>query len=238
MVTSSAMPRQEELAANLRAVEERLAAACAAAGRDRHEVTLVAVTKAFPVTDIRLLASLGVSDIAENRDQEAAPKARQCADLDLTWHFVGQLQTNKCRSVAGYAHVVHSIDRSRLVGVLGQETRRAGRTLSCLVQVNLDGEETQRAGVEPRAALRLADEVASEEGLFLAGVMAVAPQHDDPEAVFARFAEVAASIRSVYPQATAISAGMTGDLECAVAHGATHVRIGTALLGARQEVVR
>ena len=119
--------RREELALRLAEVRGRIAKACEAAGRDAGELTLIAVTKTRPASDVRLLSELGVRDIGENRDAEAAPKAAQCADLDLTWHFVGQLQTNKCPSVARYASVVHSVDRLRLVRALGEAARRAGR---------------------------------------------------------------------------------------------------------------
>src|SRR3954466_5656597 len=132
--------RRDELAANLAKVEERITAACAAAGRKREEVTLIVVTKTYPASDVRLLAELGVREVAENRDQEAAPKAAECTDLPLTWHFVGQLQTNKVRSVASYAGIVQSVDRARLVTALSREAVRAGRELGCLIQVALDAE--------------------------------------------------------------------------------------------------
>src|SRR5205085_11753026 len=129
--------RQAELAAGLAAVEQRIVAACGSAGRSRDEVTLVVVTKTFPASDVRLLAGLGVRDVGESRDQEAAPKAEACADLDLVWHFVGRLQSNKARSVAAYADVVHSVDRPSLVGALASGAARAARTLGVLVQVSL-----------------------------------------------------------------------------------------------------
>ncbi|MFL6137639.1 MAG: YggS family pyridoxal phosphate-dependent enzyme [Frankiaceae bacterium] len=234
------MSRREELAANLAALRARLAGACAAAGRDPAGVTLVAVSKTRPATDVRLLAGLGVRDVGENRDQEAAPKAAELADLELSWHFIGQLQTNKCRSVAGYAAVVHSLDRPRLVAALGREAVRADREITALVQVSLDerADPVGRGGVAPGEAGRLADLVASTAGLRLGGVMAVAPADADPDPAFALLAEVAAAVRAVHPGATAVSAGMSGDLESAIRHGATHVRVGTALLGRRAPAVR
>lgn len=196
-------------------------------------MTLVAVTKTFPASDVRLLAELGVRDIGENRDQEAREKAAACAGLDLTWHFVGQLQTNKARSVARYASVVHSVDRLRLVQALERAVAsvRSG-PLRCLVQVRLD-DEPGRGGADPAAVPDLADAIAAAPGLLLQGVMAVAPLGVDPEPAFARLAEVAELVRSRHPDATWISAGMSDDLEAAVRHGATHVRIGRGLLGAR-----
>ncbi|MCC9312103.1 YggS family pyridoxal phosphate-dependent enzyme [Kitasatospora sp. RB6PN24] len=231
--------RLEQLRAGLAAVERRIDAACAAAGRPRSEVTLVVVTKTYPASDTRLLASLGVRHVAENRDQDAAPKAADCADLPLTWHFVGQLQTNKVRSVVRYAHHVHSVDRSRLVSALSEAVLKAERPeLGCLVQVAFDGGTAQgRAGVPPEQVRELADLIADAPGLRLDGVMTVAPLTgpfaDDPSAAFTRLAEISTAVREGHPAATMVSAGMSGDLEQAIAAGATHVRVGTAVLGAR-----
>jgi pyridoxal phosphate enzyme (YggS family) len=227
--------RRAELATNLAALRVRVAAACRTAGRSPQEVTVVAVTKTFPSSDIRHLAGLGVRDIGENRDQDAAGKAAECADLPLTWHFVGQLQTNKASSVASYADVVHSVDRGRLVRALDKGAAAAGRTLRCLVQVDLQGGggSADRGGTPPREVRALADEVAKAPHLELGGVMAVSPLGADPDAPFALLAEIAADLRAAYPDATAVSAGMTGDLEAAIAHGATHLRVGSAILGSR-----
>ncbi|GAA2407743.1 YggS family pyridoxal phosphate-dependent enzyme [Actinomadura vinacea] len=237
----AAAERRAELAANLADVRKRIAAASAAAGRGTGEITLVAVTKTFPASDVRLLAGLGLTDVAENRDQEAAPKAAATADLPLTWHFVGQLQSNKARSVAGYADVVQSVDRPRLVTALSAAAVGLGRELRCLVQVSLDEPVPggrARGGVAPDRAAELAGAVAAAEGLVLDGVMAVAPLDADPGPAFERLAGVAAEIRSAHPGAAVISAGMSGDLEPAIACGATHLRIGTALLGGRRAIVR
>lgn len=136
--------RKEQLAANLARVEERIASACVAAGRKREEVTLIVVTKTYPASDVRILHGLGVRQVAENRDQDAAPKAAECADLSLSWHFVGQLQTNKVRSVAGYADVVQSVDRTKLVTALSAAAGRRERELGCLLQVALDAESGER----------------------------------------------------------------------------------------------
>jgi PLP dependent protein len=229
--------RTDEIAAHLRAVNERLTAACRAAGRGRDDVTLIAVTKTFPADDVRRLLALGIRDIGENRDQEAAAKAAELADVDVHWHFVGQLQANKCRSVARYADAVHSVDRDRLVSALSRAAVEAERKIAAFVQVSLDGDPT-RGGATPAEVPHLADRVAAAPGLELAGVMAVAPVDGDAAAAFARLADVAAGVRAVHPHAVAISAGMSGDLESAVAIGATYVRIGTALLGGRPPLVR
>ncbi|GGV62023.1 MULTISPECIES: YggS family pyridoxal phosphate-dependent enzyme [Streptomyces] len=232
--------RKDEIAGNLARVEERIAAACAAAGRSRDEVTLIVVTKTYPAADVRVLAELGVRHVAENRDQEAAPKAAECSDLPLTWHFVGQLQTNKVRSVVGYADVVQSVDRPRLVVALSKEAVRAGREVGCLIQVALDAGESgrgERGGVAPEGIGELADLVARSEGLRLDGLMTVAPLTGQyagrQRAAFDRLMDLSTDLRRDHPAATMVSAGMSADLEHAVAAGATHVRVGTAVLGVR-----
>jgi PLP dependent protein len=231
--------RRSEISARLRQVRERIGAACLAVGRGADEVTLIAVTKTYPVSDIRLLAELGVTDIGENRDQEAAPKAAECAALGvpITWHFVGQLQTNKCRSVASYADVIHSVDRLRLVGELGKRATANGRVITCLIQVSIDGDPA-RGGAFGEQIWLVADALAGEEGLVLGGVMAVAPQEMAADAAFGKLRQVAEELRSRHPAAVMISAGMSGDLEEAIEAGATHVRVGTALLGGRRAFVR
>lgn len=233
--------RSTELAANLARVEERIASACAAAGRSRDEVTLVVVTKTYPASDVRILHGLGVRQVAENRDQDAAPKAADCSDLSLTWHFVGQLQTNKVRSVTRYADVVQSIDRVKLVSALS--TAVAGqreRELGCLIQVALDaeeGERGERGGVAPDGVGELAAAVAAAPGLRLDGLMTVAPLKGPyagrRRAAFDRLMEISSRLRADHPAANMVSAGMSSDLEDAVAAGATHVRVGTAVLGVR-----
>ncbi|TXS50939.1 YggS family pyridoxal phosphate-dependent enzyme [Streptomyces sp. t39] len=232
--------RTTELAANLARVEDRIAAACEAAGRDRGEVTLIVVTKTYPASDVRILHGLGVRHMAENRDQDAAPKAADCADLDVHWHFVGQLQTNKVRSVASYADVVQSVDRPKLVSALSAAAVRAGREIDCLVQVALDaesGQQGERGGVAPDRIEELAGAVAAAPGLRLGGLMTVAPLAGPyagrQQAAFERLMEFSSGLRAAHPAANMVSAGMSADLEQAVAAGATHVRVGTAVLGVR-----
>jgi len=237
-----ASPRAVELRARLAQVRERIAAACAAAGRPATEVTLVAITKTHPAEDVRLLAGLGVTHVGENRDQEARPKALACSDLPLTWHFVGQLQRNKAISVAQYAQIVESVDRTALVGALDRAADRSGGRLGVCVQVDLDEEPGPadaphlRGGARPDAAVELADAVAATAHLDLLGVMAVAPLGADPAAAFARLAATHEAVLAHHPQARMRSAGMSADLEAAVAAGATHVRLGSALLGPRSDL--
>jgi pyridoxal phosphate enzyme (YggS family) len=233
-VTATAA-RRAEVAHNLDVVHERIAAACREAGRDPSEVSLTVVTKYFPASDVRLLAELGVRDLGENKHQEAEAKATECADLGLRWHFVGNLQSNKAVAVAHYADVVESVDRLKLVKPLARGAAHAGRAVDCLVQVSLDPADAaaRRGGARPADVVPLAEEIAATEGLRLRGVMAVAPLGEDPRSAFARLVEVAGAVRASEPSATWISAGMSGDLEAAIAVGATHVRVGSGLLGPR-----
>ena len=230
-VTATAS-RRTELATRLGEVQARIRRAAEAAGRDE-EPALVVVTKFFPASDVDLLAELGVTAIGENRDQEAAAKCAELAHRDrVTVHFIGQLQSNKAASVARYADVVQSLDRVKLVGALDRAAAALGRRLDVTVQVRLD-EARGRGGVVPGEARALADLVAGAQALTLRGVMAVAPLGGDPRAAFTRLREVADGIRADHPQASWVSAGMSGDLEAAISHGATHVRIGSAVLGPR-----
>jgi PLP dependent protein len=231
--------RLAELTTNLAAVRTSIAAACAAAGRSSAEVQLIAVTKTFPASDIMLLNHLGVADIGENKDQEAAPKVAACAaaGLELRWHFVGQLQVNKAASVASYAYMVHSVDRLRLIDALSRRAAATGRQVRCLVQVSLDA-RPGRGGADPGQVLDLAGAIAGRDGLALAGVMAVAPLGQPARPAYAQLRRVAEMVRGAHPGAQVISAGMSRDLGDAIAEGATHVRIGTALLGGRRAFVR
>ena len=224
--------RREELEASLAVVRSRIAGALEAAGRT-DEPTLVVVTKHFPAADVDLLADLGVTDVGENRDQEASAKVAEIAVRDrVRLHFVGQLQSNKAGSVARYADVVQSLDRAKVVRALARGAVAAGRVLDVTVQVSLDPAEG-RGGVAPGEALALADLVAEQDALRLRGVMAVAPLGADARLAFARLRTVSEEVTSAHPDATWVSAGMSGDLEAALAEGATHLRVGSAILGSR-----
>ncbi|MHB2023379.1 MAG: YggS family pyridoxal phosphate-dependent enzyme [Mycobacteriales bacterium] len=227
-----AAARRAQIAANLAEVRRRVGAACQAAGRDPREVTLIAVTKTFPASDVVHLAALGVGDVGENREREAHEKFLASAELGLRWHFVGQLQTNKVNRLARYIDAVHSVDRVELVSLLDASARRYQRRLSVFVQVSL-APAAHRGGAAPETVGALADAVAGAEQLDLVGVMAVAPLGQPPEIAFEQLARMAAAVRASYPLASAISAGMSDDYETAVGYGATHIRLGTALLGSR-----
>jgi PLP dependent protein len=235
--------RRDELTLRLRAVRERIDAACVAAGRASGEVALLAVTKTVPAADVATLLDLGVTAFGENRVQEAGRKVEEVAALRPearpVWHVVGGLQRNKARAVVRWADRVESVDSIRLAGALDAAVRRARETgerhdvLPVLLQLSVDGDPS-RGGV-PRAGLaRLAEHVAGCAGLRLDGLMAVAPLGVDPDAAFAAVAAAAAELRDAYPQARTLSAGMSGDLEAAIRHGSNVVRVGTALVGERR----
>lgn len=227
--------RRAELADNLAVVEERITAACLDAGRAREDVHLVVVTKFFPRSDLDLLAELGVRDIGENREQEATAKLAEGGPPEgVRAHFIGQLQSKKAGPVARWADVVQSVDRAKVVTALERGASAAGRELTVLIQVDLDdGAEEHRGGASPADVPVLAEQIVGSDSLRLGGVMAVAPLDGDPERAFARLAEVSTALREDHPGADVISAGMSGDLEQAVRHGATHLRVGTAILGTR-----
>jgi pyridoxal phosphate enzyme (YggS family) len=220
---------------NLRAVRERIAAAARAAGRDPGSVTLLAVSKTWPADDVRALAALGQRDFGENRAQELVAKAGQLPGLPVRWHFVGQLQRNKAAAVARLGALVHTVDRESLARALDR-AGQDGEPVDVLVQVDLGGaagELAARGGAAPADVPALADLVAGCAGLRLRGLMAVAPRGEEPGPAFARLADVAGRVRADHPEAVELSAGMSGDLEAAVAAGATIVRVGTALFGDR-----
>jgi PLP dependent protein len=226
--------RRSQVAAALEAARERITQACIAANRV-DDVTLVVVTKTFPVSDVAILADLGVQHVAENRAQEGQAKAEALADRALTWHFIGQLQRNKAASVAAWADVIESVDRPALLAPLARGVRDGADALDVLIQVSLD-EPPDRGGVAPADLLELAAQVATTPHLNLAGLMAIAPYPGDPDEAFARLADLQATLTARFPDATVLSAGMSGDLETAIAHGATQVRVGGAILGNRPVV--
>jgi PLP dependent protein len=235
--------RRAQVAGNLAVVRERIATACADAGRSPDEVTLVVITKYFPASDVRLLTELGVTDVGENRHQEAEAKHRECADLrqqggpDLRWHFVGGLQSNKAAAVAAYADVVHSVDRAKLVARLDAGAHERPHPIDVLLQVSLDPPDRPgRAGADAADLPELAAAVEAAGMLRLRGLMAVAPLGKDPAAAFARLSDVRRDLLADHPSADWLSAGMSADLEAAIKAGATHVRVGTAVLGSRPSV--
>ncbi|MGL4172786.1 MAG: YggS family pyridoxal phosphate-dependent enzyme [Actinomycetota bacterium] len=226
--------RTLELSQRLDHVNQRVARACQTAGRSPDDITVIVVTKTFPPDDVRRLISLGIRDVAENRDQEAAQKAELIGKESVRWHFVGQLQRNKVNSVARYANVIHSVDRAPLVRSLDHARSQQQAPLQVLIQVDLDEDKkTHRGGALATEVMSLADQIAKAHSLQLQGLMAVAPRGSDPDAAFSYLRLLSEQLRDVHPQAQWISAGMSADIESAVTHGATHLRVGSAVLGSR-----
>ncbi|MGW6448076.1 YggS family pyridoxal phosphate-dependent enzyme [Lentzea sp. NPDC055074] len=228
------MNRAEELKENLAEVEERIAKACEVAGRDREEVMLLAVTKTWPASDVEILYRLGLRNFAENRDQEASQKVGQLRHLEeARWHMVGRLQRNKAKSVVEWADQVDSVDSVRLAEALAKAVHSRGTTLDVLLQVSIDG-DTSRGGVAVADVAELAGVITRSGDLILRGAMTVAPRTMKPAQAFQALVSVVSRLRDDHPTATHVSAGMSGDLEDAISHGSTCVRVGTALLGSRR----
>jgi pyridoxal phosphate enzyme (YggS family) len=229
------------LAERLARVRQSVADAADSAGRDAAEITTIVVTKFQPASLVRDLLALGVRDVGENRAKEAAAKAAEVGDPDLRWHFVGQLQTNKAKQVRRFASSVHSVDRPSLVDALnavgdGSNGPEGPGGLDCFIQLALT-DDPARAGVSEEGMLSLAEHVLASPSLRLCGVMAVAPLGEDPRRVFARVRRASERLQPIASDATSISAGMSGDYAAAIAEGATHLRIGTAITGKRPERV-
>ena len=218
--------RYDEIASNLAAVKAAIDVAARNCGRTPEEVTLIAVTKTFPVSDVHLLASLNVHHYGENRDTEAAPKA---AAVPGTWHFQGQIQSNKLKSIASWANVIHSLDELRHIQTLDKV---AVHRIGVFLQVSLDGADG-RGGAAPSDLSMLADAIVESAQLDLMGLMAVAPLDISSDQAFEKLAAIHASFKASYPMATSLSAGMSNDFESAISHGATHIRVGSSILGSR-----
>ena len=218
--------RYDEIASNLAAVKAAIDVAARNCGRTPEEITLIAVTKTFPVSDVHLLASLNVHHYGENRDTEAAPKA---AAVPGTWHFQGQIQSNKLKSIASWANVIHSLDELRHIQTLDKV---AVHRIGVFLQVSLDGAEG-RGGAAPSDLSMLADAIVESAQLDLMGLMAVAPLDISSDQAFEKLAAIHASFKASYPMATSLSAGMSNDFESAISHGATHIRVGSSILGSR-----
>jgi pyridoxal phosphate enzyme (YggS family) len=218
--------RYDEIASNLNGVLERIKSTAQSCGRNQDEITLIAVTKTFPVSDVHILASLDVHHYGENRDGDAAPKA---SAVPGTWHFQGQIQSNKLKSIASWAHVIHSLDEERHITALDKV---AIHRIGVFLQVSLDGAQG-RGGAAPTDLSALADSVLQSANLDLMGLMAVAPLDQSSDQAFEKLATIHSSFKASYPMATSLSAGMSNDFESGISHGATHIRIGSSILGSR-----
>ncbi len=224
--------RRQELAASLREVQERIQRAVDSAGRDRAEITLIVVTKTFPASDAEILYELGARNFGENRDEEGREKS-QILPNDSIWHFQGQIQSKKLRSITEWANVIHSLDE--LAHARKIATLSAGKAHSVFVQVSLDSPNTQtgRGGVGPALLMDFLRECSMISELDLRGLMAVAPLNMDPVIAFSRLAQLRKEVIAEFPQVASLSCGMSGDFEAAIAAGATHIRIGSSILGSR-----
>ena len=220
------MTRQTEIAERLLDVQERIAVAAKKAQREPADITLIAVTKSFPISDIKILSQLGVKEFGENRDGDAAPKA---AAVPGKWHFQGQIQSNKLKSICLWAHVIHSLDELRHFEII---ERFAAHPLEIFLQVNLDG-VAERGGAAIESLYPLASIIQAHAVHRLAGLMAVAPLGIDPEIAFGNLHEIQRDFLRDFPSAKSLSAGMSQDFEIAISQGATHLRIGSQIMGSR-----
>lgn len=229
--------RLADIQSNLEKINSRIAQACSRSKRNISEITLIAVTKTYPASDVDLLKQLGIENVGENKDQEASGKISQVKEK-FSWHFIGQLQSNKAKSVVTYAELVHSVDRLSLAKELQKSASAIAKKQKVLIQVDLDqsGPDPSRGGVWPADLAALAQFINQSENLELTGLMSVAPLGENPSKAFERLAQIRSDFLKNYPNAVILSAGMSEDLEAAIEHGATHLRIGSALLGERPKI--
>ena len=227
------MSRKDQILSNLKSVKEKISAAAQAAGRAPSEITLIAVTKTFPVSDLEILYELGVRNFGENRDQEAAPKVG-VLPADITWHFQGGIQSNKLKSISNWASVIHSVDKFKYAQMISQFS--VGKTKEIFIQVSLDTLPQSREGVDPADLMQLAEQIMSLPNLEVKGLMAVAPLDQPTEQAFVRLQQIQQKFIQLYPAASSLSSGMSGDYELAISLGATHVRIGSSILGNRSPI--
>jgi pyridoxal phosphate enzyme (YggS family) len=227
------MSRKDQILSNLESVNEKISAAAQAAGRSPSEITLIAVTKTFPVSDLEILYELGVRNFGENRDQEAAPKVG-VLPADITWHFQGGIQSNKLKSISNWASVIHSVDKLKYAQMISQFS--VGKTKEIFIQVSLDTLPQSREGVDPADLMQLAEQIMSLPNLEVKGLMAVAPLDQPTEQAFVRLQQIQQKFIQLYPAASSLSSGMSGDYELAISLGATHVRIGSSILGNRSPI--
>lgn len=227
------MSRKDQILSNLESVKEKISAAAQAAGRAPSEITLIAVTKTFPVSDLEILYELGVRNFGENRDQEAAPKVG-VLPADITWHFQGGIQSNKLKSISNWASVIHSVDKFKYAQMISQFS--VGKTKEIFIQVSLDTLPQSREGVDPADLMQLAEQIMRLPNLQVKGLMAVAPLDQPTEQAFVRLQQIQQKFIQLYPAASSLSSGMSGDYEIAISLGATHVRIGSSILGNRSPI--
>ena len=224
------MNRTSEITANLNDVKAKIVSAALKAGRDADEITLIVVTKTFPVSDLEILYSLGVREFGENRDQEAAEKVARLPS-DINWNFQGGIQSNKLKSITTWAGCIHSVDKLKYAQIISEQN--TGKPKEIFIQVSLDQPPESRGGVDPKKLIDLASEITKLPGISLKGLMAVAPLDLPEEQAFLKLKEIQADFVAVFKDAKYLSAGMSGDYEMAISYGATHLRIGSSILGNR-----
>ncbi len=227
------MNRQSEIKNNLQIVNDRISVACSKAGRDINEITLIAVTKTFDLKDLEILYSLGIRQFGENRDQEASKKFKELPS-DINWHFQGQIQSNKLKSICSWARYIHSVDQLKHAQVISDLSSESPKSI--FIQVSLDNPPESRGGVDPDKLEALAVEVSKLKGVLIEGLMAVAPIDNPGTQAFVNLQRIHNNFKSKFPQAKYLSAGMSGDYEMAILHGATHLRIGSSILGNRDHL--
>ena len=227
------MSRVDEISANLEKVNEQIKLAAASANRLSEDITLVVVTKTFPVSDIEILYSLGIRDFGENRDQEASAKVG-LLPKDVRWHFQGQIQSNKLKSITSWASYIHSVDQLKYAQIISQHS--GGKEKPIFIQVSLDKPPQSRSGVNPSDLLELAGAISELPGISLQGLMAVAPVNSPAEDAFAELVAIRSDFLRTFPAAKSLSIGMSGDYQIAIKYGATHIRIGSSILGIRSPI--
>ena len=224
------MNRTSEITANLNEVKAKIASAALKAGRGADEITLIVVTKTFPISDLEILYSLGVREFGENRDQEAVEKVAKLPS-DINWNFQGGIQSNKLKSITTWAGSIHSVDKLKYAQVIAEQN--TGKPKDIFIQVSLDQPPESRGGVDPKKLIDLASEITKLPDISLKGLMAVAPLDLPEEQAFLKLKEIQADFVAVFKDAKYLSAGMSGDYEMAISYGATHLRIGSSILGNR-----
>ena len=227
------MNRIDEISANLEMVNEQIKLAAEKANRSTDEITLIAVTKTFPVSDIEILYSLGIREFGENRDQEASGKVSLLPD-DVKWHFQGQIQSNKLKSITSWASYIHSVDQLKSAQIISQHS--GGIEKPIFIQISLDKPPQSRSGVNPSDLLELAGAISELPGISLQGLMAVAPVDSPAEDAFAELVAIRSDFLRTFPAAKSLSIGMSGDYQIAIKYGATHIRIGSSILGIRSPI--
>ena len=227
------MSRKIEIEENLNQVRQKITDAAAKSGRNPNEINLIVVTKTFPISDLEILYSLGVREFGENRDQEASVKAKALPQ-DINWHFQGGIQSNKLKSICSWASVIHSVDQFKYAKIISEQPSVKARQI--FIQVSLDEPPESRGGVDPAKLIELANQISSLPNIKVLGLMAVGPVYREIEPAFARLQQIQAGFLTDFKDAVFLSSGMSGDYELAISYGATHLRIGSSILGIRAPI--